>query len=270
MKTNDGSLKAIGSVLLDFGIATVPLSVYSSVREHAIKFKSVCQCGSPIKQLKFCQAENKEVGYSSLMKEYEGIVFGQDEVKKSTDNKVEILMVSQKENFDCVIPKQKPYLVNVTKDKKRGSQSKLYQSFIDWLVANDCYALVRFSVRSSEHLCLAVPDKENYNLTITPLYYGDEKINITDSDFSKQAISEAETKMSQQFFTQYYNNNANVKTIISSFEDEQNKKLIAIIEPKAKGQPIAIKQIQAVKEDEDLTKLFAKSDMATRKIEVKI
>jgi len=257
-EVDNGNMKSIGSVYLNFGIATIPLGVYSSVREHKVSFKSICPCGGVIKQKRFCEVEGKEVAYADIQKEYEGIRFGKEEVSKSTENKMEILIVSQKENFNCVIPKQKPYLVNVKKDKKRGSQSKLYQAFIEWLVDNDCYAIVRFSVRTTEHMCLAVPDRETYNLTITPIYYGDEMVKVDDSEFIVQSISDKEKEMSQQFFTNYYNNANDVKSIIMGFEDEQNDKLIKIIEAKAKGQPIVVSKIQPVVEEEDLTKLFEK------------
>lgn len=252
-------MKAIGTVFLDFGIATVPLGVYSAVREHAIKFKSVCLCGGTIRQKRFCEAEDKEVSYEELQKEYEGIIFGKEEVKLSTENKVEILLVAQKDRLSFVIPKQKPYLCNVVKDKKRGSQSKLYQAFVDWLVENDCYAIGRFSVRTKENLVLIVPDTENYNITITPIYYGDEVIQIEDSQFIKQEVSEKERELSQQFFTRFYSNSEKLKEKVMSFNDEQNEKLIKIIEAKSRGETIVINKIKEVKETEDLTKLFEKS-----------
>src|SRR3972149_9058823 len=77
---------AIGSGTISFGLAPIPIKLYTAAASQAVSFNLLhAKCGSRIKQQTFCPTCNEVVERSALVKGYE---FAKDQYARVTDEEL--------------------------------------------------------------------------------------------------------------------------------------------------------------------------------------
>lgn len=256
MKSKKRTMRSWKTVLLDFGVSTVKIALYTSARKHNIYFRTSCKkCKKPLSRKYWCPKCEEFKDTEERIKKYEDLVFTKDEVKKAVPKRIEILMMTDRNKID-VRPRKKPYLACVKKDKDFGCKDKLYQYWIEKMLKKDLVTIAKVGTGTRDYLCIVYP-KENYYLEIQPIFYGDEIVEVEDSEFERQELKEKEKMLAEKFFDKWLYNKDDVNEVIKEYEDEGYKRMKEIIMAKAEGKKIKPKEIKRKEPSQDLTKLLA-------------
>lgn len=140
---------------LTFGLVSFPVKLYSAARGESISFNQLHKTdGSRIKQVIFCQAEDKAIPRSEIVKGYE---YEKDHYVTLTDEELDSLPVStakaieierfvEAEEIDPIYFQKAYYLV------PEGTGVKAYHLLREAMADDGKVALAKVAFRDKEHL----------------------------------------------------------------------------------------------------------------------
>lgn len=245
---------------LTFGLVSFPVKLFTAARSENISFNQLHKTdNSRIKQVIYCQAEDKPVPRSELVKGYEYekdryVVIDDEEIKKmapSTAKVMEILEFVKASEVDPVYFESSYYMA------PDGAGEKPYALLYDVLRKGGYVGVAKVAMHNREHIVIFRPGATG--LLMHTMYYTHEIRKVEEFRTDTSVVGEKETALAQML----------VETLAAPFEPEKYKdsyreNLQAMIDAKIKGQEVVAPPAQEPAKVIDIMEAL-KQSLATAK-----
>src|SRR3954470_4941745 len=183
---------------LTFGLVSLPIKLYSAARSETVSFNQLHKSDhSRVKQVLFCQVEDKPVPRSELVKGYEYekdkyVVLDDEDVKKAappTARTMEILEFVKTDEVDPVYFESSYYIA------PDEAGEKPYALLFEALKQSEYCALARIAMHNREHVVFLRPAK--HGLLMHTMYYRDEIRMVDEFRTDTSIVKPAELNMAK-------------------------------------------------------------------------
>ncbi len=219
---------------LTFGLVSLPVKLYSAARAETVSFNQLHKAdGSRIKQVIFCQAEDKQIPRSEIVKGYEYekdkyVVVDDEEIKKvapRTAKTMEILEFVKSSEVDPLYFESSYYLA------PDDAGEKPYALLFKALKESRYVGVAKIAMHNREHIVILRPGASG--ILLHTMYYTDEIRKVDEFRTDTSLIREPELKLA----------NTLIESLAAEFEPEKYKdnyraNLMKLIEAKKAGQQI--------------------------------
>lgn len=218
---------------ISFGMVVIPVKLFAATESKDISFHLIHEeCGSRIRQVRWCPADEKEVGFDELARGYE---YAKGQHVLLTDEDFEKLPLSSKHTIELSafvdarqidpIYYEKSYYLEPTE-----IGVKPYALLLRALEEKGLTAVAKLAIRNKERLCALRPT--GGTLMLETLYYPDE-IRADRGRFGEVSVSDAELKMALSLIDAYSEDFAPEK-----YHDEYREALMELIEAKLQNREV--------------------------------
>lgn len=179
-------MRAIWSGAISFGLVNIPIKLYSATEERGLNFDMLHKKDlSPIRYVRVCRLDGKEVPYEDIVKGYEYqpgdyVVLADEDFKKANLRKTKTIDIQEFVDMDDIDPVYytKPYYL----EPEKGAE-KAYAVLREALYKSGKVAIAKFVLRNREHL--AALDVQDDILILNQLRFDSEvrkpeDINVPD------------------------------------------------------------------------------------------
>ena len=216
---------------LTFGLVSLPVKLYSAARSETVSFNQLHKTDhSRVKQVLYCQVEDKPVPRSELVKGYEYekdkyVVVDEEEIKKvapKTAKTMEILEFVKQDEVDPVYFESSYYMA------PDEAGEKPYALLFEALRRSNYLALAKIAMHNREHIVMLRPGKQG--ILMHTMYYKDEVRQVEEFRTDASLVKEKELELAM----------ALIDSLTSTFEPEKYKdtyreNLKALIAAKVEG-----------------------------------
>ncbi len=242
--------RALWTGSLSFGLVTVPVALYSAVRDRDIHFNLLHgPDNSPIETRRVCAHEQKEVPYSEIVKGYElddgrWVLLSDSDLEAAAPRKshtIDIEAFVEEREIDPLYM-DRPYLLV----PENETAARAYALLSEAMASSGKVALGRFVMRAKENLVSIRP--RGGLLALTTMRFHDEvrsSAEIAEQLASAQAPSEEEIENAIAIVAEL-----EVPFEPEGYRDEHRAHLEAIIKRKRKGQKISVPKPKPAKKEE--------------------
>jgi len=243
-------MKQIWSGSISFSLVTIPVVLYSAVKEHILGFKLLCaKCKTPITYERFCPHCKKEISWQNIVKglklpDDSYFIITPEKLKALKPEKMDEITIKEfvpLETIDIIYFEHHYYLAPA----KTGQSS--FTLLCKALSETQKAAIAVFVMRDKEYICAISPYKNG--LLLTTLNYAYEIVPTKEvfEKVSSKKPAAADLKLAKQLITK-----RTVKEFdISPFKDtfaEKLKKAIKESKRKKPAKRITKKVSKATKE----------------------
>ncbi len=246
---------------LAFGLVSFPVKLFSAARSESISFNQLHKTdNSRIKQMVYCQAEDKPIPRSEIVKgfEYEKdhyVVIDDEDIKKvapSTAKVMEILEFVKTNEVDPVYFENSYYMAPDTAGEKP------YALLFDTLKRTGYVGIAKVAMHNREHIVIFRPG--NHGLLMHTMYYSHEIRKIEEFRTDTSLVRDKEVELAQML----------VESLAAPFEpdkyhDTYRDNLQALIDAKVKGQEIVEPPVQEPAKVIDIMEALKQSLMIAKK-----
>lgn len=220
---------------VSFGLVSFPIRLQVAAREKSIQFHLLHKKDlSRVKEVYFCQAEDKPLQREDLVKGYEVskdeyVVIEQAELDKiapKTAKVMDILQFVKAEDFDPV------YLDKSYHAIPDGDVIKPYVLFRDAMKQRGQYAIAKVAMHNREHIVVIRPDGNE--LMLHTMFFTNE-IQQVEVKTGSEKVSAQELKLAGQLI-----DTLTAKFDARKFHDEYQTNLERLIEQKQKGERVTV------------------------------
>ncbi len=219
-------MKQIWSGSLSFSLVTIPVRLYSAVKEHVLGFKLLCaKCNTPIHYERFCPHCKKEITWNNVVKglklpDGHYFVITPEKLKALKPEKMDEILIKEFVALDAidVIYFEHHYYLSAAKD---GQTS--FNLFCAALHETQKAAIATFVMRDKEYVCAISPYEKG--LLLTTLNYAYE-IVPTKEIFAAAKIkkpSATELKLAKQLIAQHTAKTFDISIFKDSFAEKLKK-----------------------------------------------
>ena len=226
---------------ITFGLVAFPVKLFTAARGESLSFNQLHKTdNSRIKQMTFCQAEDKAVPRSELVKGYEYekdryIVIDDEDIKKvapSTAKVMEILEFVKSTEVDPVYFESSYYIA------PDEAGEKPYALLYDALRRTGYVGVAKIAMHNREHIVIFRPGTSG--LLMHTMYYANEVRKVEEFRTDTSLLKDKEVELATLL----------VESLAASFEPEKYKdkyreNLLAMIDAKVKGQELVSAPPQA-------------------------
>jgi DNA end-binding protein Ku len=219
---------------LTFGLVSFPVRLFSAARGETVSFNLLhAKDNSRIKQVTFCQAEDKPVPRSELVKGYEYekdhyVVIEEEDIKKvapKTAKVMEILEFVKDEQVDPLYLESSYYVA-----PDEGGE-KPYALLFEALRQASYYGLAKVAMHNREHIVILRPGKKG--ILLHTMYYADEIRQVDEFRTNTDLVKPKELEMAKML----------IDTLAADFEPEKyhdtyRQNLLKMIEAKKEGEKV--------------------------------
>ncbi len=216
---------------LTFGLVSFPVKLYSAARGESVSFNQLHKAdGSRIKQVLYCQAEDKPIPRSEIVKgfEYEKdryVVVEDEEIKKvapQTAKVIEIQEFVKEEGVDPVYLETSYYMA------PEEAGEKAYALFFDALKKTGYVGIAKIAMHNREHIVILRPGPRG--LILHTMYFSDEVRTADEFRTDLTLVKEKELALATNL----------IEALAAEFEpekykDEYRSNLLQMIEAKKQG-----------------------------------
>jgi DNA end-binding protein Ku len=241
--------KSIWNGTISFGLAHVPIKLYSATESKTVSFREVhLSDGAPIEHRRICSKEGKEVPYKEVVKGYEiaedeYVVLEKNEVKAAAGSRGKVIEIEDFVPDDEVDPVfyEKTYYVGCRDD------GEAYRVFHEALKQTGRVGIGRFTFHDREYLA-AVRSLDGV-LALHTMRFHDEIVGADELDVSipRKGPSKQEAKMAEQLVESLHE-----KFDPKKYEDTYREAVLDLIDRKAKGKKIERPEFEEPEETDDL------------------
>jgi DNA end-binding protein Ku len=233
-------MRAIWTGALSFGLVNIPVKLYSATAGTELSFNLLHKKDlSPIRYARICRADGKEVPYEDIVKGYEYqkgdyVILTDEDFKKVSARKtktIDILDFAKESEIDTIYF-EKPYYL----EPDKGAE-KAYTLLREALKKSKKVGIANFVLRNKEHLAAIKPFEDA--IVVNQLRFKDEIKPITELNLPK-AKAAAKGKEIEIALALIDHLTDHFKP--DSYKDTYKKELEKVIQAKAKGKPIKIKE----------------------------
>src|SRR5438132_10798743 len=145
---------------LTFGLVSMPVKLYSAARSETVSFNQLHKHdNSRVKQVIYCQAEDKPIQRSEIVKGYEYekdkyVVIDEEDIKKvapKTARTMEVLEFVKASEVDAVYLESSYYLA------PDEAGEKPYALLFEALRQSECVGVAKIAMHNREHLVILRP-----------------------------------------------------------------------------------------------------------------
>lgn len=219
---------------LTFGLVSLPIKLFSAARSETVSFNQLHKSDhSRVKQVLFCQLEDKPVPRNELVKGYEYekdkyVILDEDDVKKAapaTARTMEILEFVKTDEVDAVYMDSSYY---VAPDE---AGEKPYSLLYEGLRKTGYVALAKVAMHNREHIVILRPGSRG--LILHTMYYADEVRKVEEFRTDTTLIKDKELELATTL----------IESLAAPFEPEKYKdtyreNLMAMIKAKVEGKQL--------------------------------
>jgi DNA end-binding protein Ku len=241
--------RSIWNGTISFGLAYVPIKLYSATESKTVHFREVhLSDGAPIEHRRICSKESKEVPYKEVVKgfevaEDEYVVLDKNEVKVAAGARGKVIEIEDFVPDDQMDPVyfDKTYYVGCRDD---GEAYRVFQAALE---QTGRVGIGRFTFHDREYLAAIRP--LDGVLALHTMRFHDEVVDARDLDVTipRKGPSRQEAKMAAQLVDTLH-----AKFNPSKYEDTYREAVLDLIDRKAKGKKIEREEPEAREETSDL------------------
>jgi DNA end-binding protein Ku len=241
--------KSIWNGTISFGLAHVPIKLYSATESKTVSFREVhLSDGAPIEHRRLCSKEGKEVPYKEVVKGYEVaedeyVVLERNEIKAAAGARGKVIEIEEFVPGDEIDPifVEKTYFVGCRDD------GEAYRVFHEALKETGRVGIGRFTFHDREYLA-AVRSLDGV-LALHTLRFNDEVIDAGDLEVTipRKGPSKQEANMAEQLVDSLHE-----KFDPTDYEDTYREAVLDLIDRKAKGKKIERPEFEEREETDDL------------------
>ncbi|HWD00464.1 MAG TPA: Ku protein [Candidatus Sulfopaludibacter sp.] len=187
---------------LTFGLVSFPIRLFSAARSESVSFNLLHKADhSRIKQMIFCQAEDKAVPRSELVKGYEYekdhyVEIDDEDIKKvapKTAKVMEILEFVKNDQVDPIYLESSYYMA-----PDEGGE-KPYALLFQALRESSYYALAKVAMHNREHIIILRPGAKG--ILSHTMYYQDEIRQVEEFRTDTSLVKEKELAMAKMLIS---------------------------------------------------------------------
>ncbi|HWC01103.1 MAG TPA: Ku protein [Bryobacteraceae bacterium] len=245
---------------LTFGLVSLPVKLFTAARGETISFNQLHATDhSRIKQVTFCQAEDKPVPRSELVKGYEYqkdhyVVIADEDIKKVAPKTAKVMEIQEFVKADQVDP---VYLESSYYMAPDEGGEKPYTLLFSALRETGYYALAKVAMHNREHMVIIRPGKKG--MLLHTMYFADEVRHMEEFRTDPSLIKDKELDLAKML----------IETLAADFEPEKyhdtyRENLKQMIEAKVAGHKVVEMPAPAVAPVIDIMEALKKS-LAERK-----
>ena len=219
---------------LTFGLVSLPVKLFSAARGESVSFNQLHKSDhSRVKQVLFCQVEDKPVPRSELVKGYEYekdkyVVIDDEDIKKAappTARTMEILEFVKTDEVDPVYMESSYYLA------PDEAGEKPYALLFEGLKRTGYVALAKIAMHNREHIVIIRPGANG--MILHTMYYADEVRKIEEFRTDTTLIKDKELDLARTL----------IESLAAPFEPEKYKdayreNLMTLIKAKVEGREL--------------------------------
>jgi DNA end-binding protein Ku len=257
-------MRTIWNGTLSFGLVTIPVGLAPATKPKArqsdISFRTLHrECGTPIKQKRWCPFHEREVGADELVKGWE-VAKGQfvmvedadlEAIERSSDSRtIDIGQFVKLEEVDPIFFDRTYFLVPVSAQAGRRPYALLLEAMKEMEVA----ALGRMVIRGTEYVCL-IRVKED-TLALETLFLAEDVYSQAEIS---EAVGEVEVKEPELALARQV-----IESLVAKFEPEEltsdyRRDLRAMLDAKLAGEEIKVPEPAAEAPVVDLMEALRRS-----------
>jgi DNA end-binding protein Ku len=223
---------------LTFGLLSLPVKLYSAARSETVGFNQLHKHdNSRVKQVLYCQLEDKPVPRSEIVKGYEYekdryVVIDEEDVKKvapKTARTMEVLEFVKAAEVDAVFLESSYYMA------PDEAGEKPYALLFEALRRSGCVGVAKVAMHNREHIVILRPGPKG--ILLHTMYYPDEIRQVEEFRTDTSLVKEKELEMARML----------IESLLAPFEPEKYKdgyreNLIAMIQAKVAGEEVVATQ----------------------------
>ncbi|HUI81107.1 MAG TPA: Ku protein [Bryobacteraceae bacterium] len=219
---------------LTFGMVSFPVRLFSAARSETISFNLLHKDDhSRIRQVTYCQAEDKPVGRNELVKGYEYekdhyVVIDDEDIKKvapKTAKVMEILEFVKSVQVDPVYLESSYYVA-----PDEGGE-KAYALLFEALRQSEYYALAKVAMHNREHIIVLRPGAKG--ILSHTMYYQDEIRQVDEFRTDTSLVKEKELAMAKMLIS-----SLEAEFEPQKYHDAYRENLQQMIEAKIEGKKV--------------------------------
>src|SRR5215475_7632202 len=219
---------------LTFGLLSLPVRLYSAARSETVSFNQLHKTDhSRVKQVLYCQVEDKPITRADIVKGYEYekdkyVVVEDEEIKKvapKTAKTMEVLEFVQSSEVDPIFFESSYYLA------PDEAGEKPYALLFEALRKTGCVGVAKIAMHNREHIVILRPGE--HGILLHTMYYRDEIRQVEEFRTDRSLVKDKELELAMTL----------VKSLEAAFEpekytDEYQENLKAMIKAKMEGKEI--------------------------------
>lgn len=219
---------------LTFGLVSLPVKLFSAARSESVSFNQLhAHDHSRVKQVLYCQAEDKPVTRTELVKGYEYekdkyVVIDEEDLKKAqpaSAKTMEVLEFVKADEVDAVYFESSYYMA------PDDAGEKPYALFFEALKKSQYIAIAKLTMHNREHIVMLRPGKKG--LLLHTMYYEDEIRKVEEFRTDTSLVKEKELTLAMTL----------IESLSGEFEPQKYKdtyreNVMALIKAKVEGREI--------------------------------
>ncbi len=199
---------------LTFGLVSLPVRLFSAARGQTISFNQIHKHdNSRIKNVLYCQAEDKPIPRSELVKGYEYekdryVIIEDEEIKAvapKTSKVMEILEFVEAKDVDAIYLESSYYMA-----PEEGGE-KPYALLFEALRKSGYYGVAKIAMHNREHIVILRPGERG--ILLHTMYYADEIRKVDEFRTNTELVSEKEMNLAMML----------VQSLADKFQPEKYK-----------------------------------------------
>ena len=219
---------------ISFGLVTIPVKLFTAVREKRLSFRSLHdQDKVPLKQKLYCPADGKDVHPEHIVKGYEiekdrYVVIRQEELEAVAPKATKAIEIQDFVGLDEIDP---VYFDRAYYVVPKPEGMRAYKLLLEALLNKQKVGIARIVMHNKEYLAALRP-LEN-TLCLDTMHFGNEVVpaaHVAASD-SHAKVDPRELKIAEQLV-----DSLTTEFKPNSYHDEYREKVMELIERKAKGE----------------------------------
>jgi DNA end-binding protein Ku len=219
---------------LTFGLLSLPVKLYSAARSEAVSFNQLHKADhSRIKQVLYCQLEDKPIQRSDIVKGYEYekdkyVVIEDEEIKKvapKTARTMEVLEFVKSSEVDPIFFDASYYLA------PDEAGEKPYALLFEALRQSSCVGVAKIAMHNREHIVILRPGARG--ILLHTMYYEDEIRQVEEFHTDTSKVQDKELALAKML----------IESLLAPFEpgkykDNYRENLLSMIKAKVEGKEI--------------------------------
>jgi len=221
---------------LTFGLVSLPVKLFSAARSESVSFNQLhASDHSRVKQVLYCQAEDKPVTRNELVKGYEYekdkyVVIDEEDLKKAqpaSAKTMEVLEFVKAQEVDAVYFESSYYMA------PDEAGEKPYALFFEALKKSGYLAIAKLTMHNREYTTFLRPHEGG--LMLHTMYYADEIRNFGEIDKGQAAaVKEAELKLAIHLIDQL----SSEAFKPDQYQDEYRARVLDMVNQKIEGKQV--------------------------------
>lgn len=219
---------------LTFGMVSFPVKLFTAARGETISFNQLHRTdGSRIKQVLYCQAEDKPISRNEIVRGYEYekdryVVVEDDEIKKVAPKSAKVMEILEFVKADEVDPL---YLESSYYMAPEEAGERPYALLFEALRRAGYVGVAKISMHNREHIVILRPGKKG--ILLHTMYYEDEIRKVEEFRTDTSLVKDKELALAQSLIDALA-----AEFDPAKYKDNYRENLKAMIEAKIQGEEV--------------------------------